>query len=67
MNMLLNLAEMLLHACIPAYVNDSGAKDCVAFTVEIDAASNAVCNLKSKAVAAGEKCPDGYSCVSGQL
>ena len=54
------------HACA-AYVNDSGVKDCVAFTVDIDAASNAVCTLKSKAVAAGEKCPSDHSCISGQL
>ena len=56
-----------MHGQKKAYVNDSGAKGCVAFTVDIDDESNAVCTLVSTAVATGEKCPAGHSCVSGQL
>ena len=50
-----------------AYIDDDGSKDCVAFTVTINAAGNATCILKPKALATGEKCPDGTTCISGQV
>ena len=71
---------MHMHACMrsghlicictcmhAAYIDTNGSKDCVAFTVKIDATGAATCILKPKAIANGEQCPDGSTCISGQL
>ena len=55
-------------ACMhAAYIDDNGSKDCVAFTVYINATGSATCDLKPKAIATGEKCPDGTTCISGTV